>query len=100
MNEIEFDFAKACRVKERLERVIFQMQTEVLDEMEEMLDHYSGDHCGVAQKQFGMLISEEILKLKESKGRLDCAKEEVLNVIEEAREREERAKELARLRKY
>lgn len=100
MKDIEFDFAKAYRVKERLEQMVFQLQTEVLDEMEEMLENYSGDHCGMAQKQFGMLMSEEILKLKESKGELSCAKEELLNVIEETRKREERAKELARLRKY
>ena len=100
MRETEFDFGMARQAKNQLHDAAARMDTEILTGMEEALQEISQSWSTEAGDQFRGLAAEEFRQMQRAARLLHEAEVSLKEAIVTARQTEEKAKEVARLRTY
>ncbi|MCB6415373.1 hypothetical protein LI221_09915 [Faecalimonas umbilicata] len=100
MGEIEFDFGIAGQAQDRIRDAAVQMNTEVLPGMEEALQGITEAWRTEAGEQFRELAEEEFHQMQRLAKLLQETDDSLKEAIVTAKQAEERAKEVARLRTY
>ena len=100
MGEIEFDFCVAGHAKNQIEEAANRVITEVLPEMEELMEEISLAWKGESGNQFQELIRQENSKAEQTAEHLKYADLCIQDAILMANQIEEKAKEIAEFRTY